>query len=54
MITQEQRAICEVCGDEINDYGGKCEECGKSFCTYHNEIEDGLCPGCVPDDEIPF
>jgi len=46
-------ALCQTCGEEIDDGYGECEDCGKFFCSEHNALENGICADCRSDG-IPF
>jgi predicted nucleic acid binding AN1-type Zn finger protein len=30
----------------MEDGAGQCDSCGKYFCAFHKELDDGLCPEC--------
>ena len=46
-------ALCQTCGEEIDEGYGECEDCGKFFCSEHNALENGICAECRSDG-IPF
>jgi len=37
---------CDICGRDIDDFYGECEDCGKFFCAEHNQNVKGICPDC--------
>jgi hypothetical protein len=37
---------CQICG-ELEDFITKCKVCGKSFCEYCGDQEQGVCYDCL-------